>query len=90
MSESVAKVSQEEAIPNHKLFTKNTVYTKIKDPLRSINLNEIWYTNLPLLTKFVTLEKGKIIPSRMSGISSKNQRKISRAIKHARQLLLLP
>ena len=42
-----------------------------------------------LLQRFLT-ERGKILPSRLSGISARHQRQISTAIKRARYLALLP
>jgi small subunit ribosomal protein S18 len=42
-----------------------------------------------LLARFLT-ERGKILPSRLSGTCSRHQRQLSRAIKRARQLALLP
>ncbi len=47
------------------------------------------YKNVDLLLKFLT-ERGKILPSRISGNSSKYQRLISREIKKARIMALLP
>ncbi len=42
-----------------------------------------------LLARFLT-ERGKILPSRLSGTCSRHQRQLSRAIKRARELALLP
>ncbi len=47
------------------------------------------YKGVDVLAKFLT-DRGKIIPRRMSGLSSKDQRKITTAIKRARFLALLP
>lgn len=49
---------------------------------------KIDYKNLPLLQRYVT-ERGKIVPRRISGISAKEQRDMSIAIKYARYLGLL-
>ena len=49
----------------------------------------IEYKNLPLLQRFLT-DRGKIVPQRISGISARDQRKLSKAIKEARFLALLP
>jgi small subunit ribosomal protein S18 len=35
-------------------------------------------------------ERGKIVPSRITAVSGKKQRELSRAIKRARQIGLLP
>ena len=50
--------------------------------------SKIDYKNYTLLQKFVT-ERGKIVTSRLSGVSAKEQRKLSQAIKLARNLALL-
>ncbi len=47
------------------------------------------YKDVKLLSKFIS-ERGKIVPSRISSVSAKNQRKLSKAIKQARNLALLP
>ena len=54
-----------------------------------IRIDRIDYKDEKLLRKFMT-ENGKIIPRRISGVSAKNQRKITRAIKRARIMALLP
>ncbi len=51
--------------------------------------DEIDYKNVMFLRKFVT-EKGKIIPRRLSGACAKHQRVLTRSIKQARTIALLP
>ena len=46
------------------------------------------YKDIRLLSRFIT-EKGKIIPSRITGVSRKKQKELSKAIKRARFLSLL-
>ena len=46
------------------------------------------YKDIKLLSRYIT-EKGKIIPSRITGVSRKKQKELSRAIKRARFLSLL-
>ncbi len=47
------------------------------------------YKNIELLSKFLTTS-GKIMPAKQSGVCRKNQRALSRAIKNARYMGLLP
>ena len=47
------------------------------------------YKDVPRLQKFIT-EKGKILPSRISGNCARHQRSLARAIKQARAISLLP
>lgn len=47
------------------------------------------YKDVSRLHKFLT-EKGKIIPSRISGNCAKHQRQLARAIKKSRAICLLP
>ena len=51
--------------------------------------NKFDYKNTDILKQFIT-ETGKIVPARVTGISSSNQRKITKSIKIARFLALLP
>jgi len=50
---------------------------------------ELDYKNPKALKQFIT-ERGKIIPRRITGTCAKHQRKLTVAIKQARQLALLP
>lgn len=50
---------------------------------------EIDYKNPEILKKFI-IESGKIRPRRISGTCSKHQRKLTREIKRARQMALIP
>lgn len=52
-------------------------------------LDQIDYKNIELLQNYV-IETGRIIPSRITGTSAKAQRLITRSIKLARYLALLP
>lgn len=53
------------------------------------NIRYIDYKDPNFLLKFVN-EQGKVTPRRITGTSLKYQRKLSTAIKRARQLALLP
>jgi small subunit ribosomal protein S18 len=58
-------------------------------PFSGENAPKIDYKNVKLLQRF-TSERGKIVPSRITAVSAKKQRELSRAIKRARFLGLLP
>ena len=47
------------------------------------------YKDVDLLRKFIT-ERGKILPRRITGLTSKQQRDLTVAIKRARIVALLP
>ncbi len=47
------------------------------------------YKNAHFLRNFIT-ERGKILPSRISGCCARHQRKLSCSIKQARMMALLP
>lgn len=53
-----------------------------------ISLDAIDYKNPELLKRFVT-ESGKILPRRVTGLPAHFHRKITNAIKRARQALLM-
>ncbi len=59
-----------------------------KCPLKDVDISEINYKNITLLNKFLT-ERGKIIPSRVTGTSTKKQKALANAIKVARNLALI-
>ena len=46
------------------------------------------YKDIRLLSRYIT-EKGKIVPSRITGVSSKKQKELAKAIKRARFLPLI-
>lgn len=56
--------------------------TEIKDLV-------IDYKNPQLLKNFLT-DRGKIVPARISGLTARQQRQLTKAIKRARMLALLP
>jgi small subunit ribosomal protein S18 len=50
---------------------------------------DIDYKDIDTLLRFIT-ERGKILPRRITGVSTKHQRYLSTAIKRARMMALLP
>jgi small subunit ribosomal protein S18 len=47
------------------------------------------YKDIDLLRKFIT-ERGKILPRRITGLTAKQQRDLTTAVKRARLLALIP
>ncbi|MDR0741151.1 MAG: 30S ribosomal protein S18 [Rickettsiales bacterium] len=68
------------------MAVRAAIYRKKANPLKD---KVIDYKDIKLLGHYVT-ERGKIVPSRISGVSQKDQRALARAIKRARHLGLMP
>ena len=73
---------------------RKPVSVKIKPSGKFISLFEgsskyIDFKDYRLLSRFVT-ERGKILPRRITGLNAQQQKKISNAIKRARQMSILP
>ena len=58
-------------------------------PFAGPNAPKIDYKDIRTLSRFVS-ERGKIVPSRITAVSAKKQRELSKAIKRARYLALMP
>ena len=58
-------------------------------PFSAKNAPKIDYKDVRLLQGFMS-ERGKIVPSRITAVSAKKQRELSKAIKRSRHLGLLP
>ncbi|MCW5937811.1 MAG: 30S ribosomal protein S18 [Fimbriimonadaceae bacterium] len=52
-------------------------------------IENVDYKDVAILRRFLT-DRGKILPSRQTGNTAKQQRMITRAIKRAREMALLP
>ncbi|MDR0592157.1 MAG: 30S ribosomal protein S18 [Bifidobacteriaceae bacterium] len=66
--------------------------TKPKKKISPVKLSpqgEIDYKDVALLRKFIS-DRGKIRARRVTGVSVQEQRAISRAVKNAREMALLP
>ena len=71
-------------------MAKKTFFRRRKVcPLSGHKAPAIDYKDVKLLQRFIS-ERGKIVPSRISAVSSDKQRELARAIKRARFLALLP
>lgn len=60
-----------------------------KQHLKKLNEENIDYKDIDLLRKFIN-EQGKILSRRSTGLSTKQQRKVTKSIKRSRILALLP
>jgi small subunit ribosomal protein S18 len=58
-------------------------------PFSGPHAPKIDYKDIKLLQRFLS-ERGKIVPSRITAVSTKRQRELAQAIKRARYLGLLP
>ena len=58
-------------------------------PFTGVNAPKIDFKDVRLLQRYIS-ERGKIVPSRITAVSTKKQRELARAIKRARFLALLP
>ncbi len=58
-------------------------------PFTGPNAPKIDYKDVRTLQRFIS-ERGKMVPSRITAVSSKKQRELAQAIKRARYLALLP
>ena len=70
------------------LFQVSKFQFKKKCPLTGKNAPEINYKNIKLLKRYIS-ENGKILPSRITSVSQRKQRELSRSIKRARILALI-
>ena len=57
-------------------------------PFSQLNSPIIDYKDIRLLSRYIT-EKGKIVPSRITGVSRKKQKELAKSIKRARYLSLI-
>ena len=65
--------------------TKKKKYCRFK----KMRIKYIDYKDADFLLKFVN-EQGKLLPRRITGTSTKYQKKVSQAVKRARHLALMP
>ena len=74
--------------PKLSLFQKPGIKFFRPCPLSGKDAPVIDYKNIKLLRKYLS-ESGRILPSRVTSVSQRKQKKLSRAIKRARLLALL-
>jgi small subunit ribosomal protein S18 len=82
--------SQTGSSPGRQAAARRPFFRRRKScPFSGPNAPKIDYKDVRLLQRFIS-ERGKIVPSRITAVSTKRQRELSRAIKRARYLGLLP
>ena len=67
-------------------MVENSVEKNINE---SINFDLLTYKDIKILTNYLS-EQGKILPRRVSGLNSKQQKKVTKLIKTARIANLIP
>ena len=65
----------------------NDIFTNKTDIINSID--ELNYKDVKVLSNFIN-DQGKILPRRVTGLNSKQQKKVTKLIKRARIAALLP
>lgn len=69
---------------------RKAFFRRVKScPFSGPKAQPIDYKNIRILRRFVS-EQGKMLPSRITAVSAKKQRKLAQAIKRARFLALIP
>lgn len=68
------------------MAVRAAIYRKKSNPLKGKIID---YKDTKLLGYYMS-ERGKIVPSRISGVAQKDQRQLAIAIKRARHLGLMP
>ena len=82
--ENVAAVEEKAPAKRFKKTSRRKVCSFCVDKVETID-----YKDASKLRKYMT-EKGKILPSRQTGVCAKHQRELARAIKRARIMSILP
>ena len=70
------------------IFQPNKYKFKKSCPLSAKGAPQVDYKNIKLLRKYLS-DTGRILPSRITSVSLKKQKELSRAVKRARLLALL-
>ena len=70
------------------LFQKPDIKFFKPCPLSGKNAPDVSYKNIKLLKRYIS-DSGRILPSRVTSVSHKKQKELSKAIKRARTLALL-
>jgi len=74
--------------PKKKKTQTSTTRTPRPKPEVDINIADLNAKNVELLRRYVT-DEGRILPRKYTGFPAHHQRQLTRAIKRARQMLLM-
>ncbi len=74
--------------PKKKQTTPTTHRTPRPKPEMDVNIADLEPKNVELLSRYVT-DEGRILPRKYTGFPAQHQRRLTRAIKRARQMLLM-
>lgn len=71
--------------------SENNLFARRKKqcPFTAAGMKHIDYKDVETLKQFIT-ERGKIIPRRITGVSAQYQKLLTKAVKRARHMALLP
>ena len=87
-NKKIRKKSKNSRFSKLSLFQKPDIKFFRPCPLSGKNAPTIDYKNIKLLRKYIS-ESGRILPSRITSVSLKRQKELSRSIKRARLLALI-
>lgn len=65
-------------------------YRKKKKVCQMCAGKDVDYKNVDVIKKYISADKGKILPRRVTGACSKHQRHIANEVKKARFVALIP
>ena len=74
--------------PKKKQRATTTRHTPRPKPEVDVNIADLDPKNVELLSRYVT-DEGRILPRKYTGFPAQHQRRLTRAIKRARQMLLM-
>ena len=66
------------------------VFKKRKKICQMCAGKDVDYKNIDVIKKYISADKGKILPRRITGACAKHQRYIAMQIKYARHMALIP
>ena len=92
MSEELNKAPAADPMKMDKDADSAKARPRRKKKISYLTLNKVYvvdYKDTVLLRKFIN-DRGKMIPSRQSGTTARQQRQVAQAIKRAREMALIP